>query len=160
MTRIEKTVVIQAPLEKVYTYASDWRNITRYFDYVEGVEPRSEKTLGEGALLALRVRFLGRTMNCEWRGIENEENVGWAFDATLMGVTARKRWMFSRVDDSTRVTYTLEYRPSPPIIGHAMDALLIRREWDRLCERTVRALKQLVEAAAVAGSDSGQQVSA
>jgi len=159
MTRIEKTVVISAPLEKVYTYASDWRNITRYFDYIEQVEPRTEKTLGEGALLAMRLRFLGRMMDCEWRGIEHEENVGWTFDATLMGVTARKVWRFSRVDDSTRAIYTLEYRPSPPIIGHAFDAVLIRREWDRLCERTVRALKRLAEAEAVAGSGSGQQVS-
>jgi len=155
MTRIEKSAVIQAPLEKVYAYASDWRSITRYFDYIERVEPRTERTLGEGALLAMRLRFLGRMMNCEWRGIEHEENVGWTFNAKLMGVTAKKVWRFSRVDDATRATYTLEYRPSPPIIGHAMDALLIRHEWDKLCGRTVRALKQLVEAEAVAGSDSG-----
>jgi len=152
MTRIEKKVVIRAPLEKVYAFASDWRNLGRYFVYVHEVKPRTEKTLGEGARLSLRVKFLGRMMDSEWEGIEHIENVSWAFNATLMGLTAVKRWHFARFNDSTQVTFTLEYRPSPPVIGHIMDLLIIRRRWESLYERSFQTLKQLVEGETEAAS--------
>ena len=46
--RIEKSVVIGAPLDKVYAFAMDWRNLTRYFEYIYEVKPITEETVGEG----------------------------------------------------------------------------------------------------------------
>jgi len=155
MTKIEKSVVIGAPLEKVYAFAMDWRNLTRYMDYIHEVKPNTEKTLGEGARFSLRVKFLGRIMDAEWEGTEHIENVGWTFNATLMGRKAVKRWRFAPVDDSTRVTFTLEYKPSPPLIGQIMDVILIRPQWKRLYERSFQKLKQLIEAETATAPKSG-----
>ncbi len=146
MTKIEKSVVIHAPVQKVYAFASDWRNLKRYFVYVQDVKPRTEKTLGEGAALELRVRFLGLTLTSEWLGTEQMPNVAWAFNAKLMGLWATKRWQFASVDGFTRVTFTMTYDPSPPVIGQLVDVLLIRREWERLYEQSFQTLRQLVEA--------------
>jgi uncharacterized membrane protein len=147
MTKVETSVIIEAPLESVYAYASDWRNLKRYFVYVREVRPLTEKTLGKEAWLELRVRFRGLPLTSEWRGVEQTENVGWTFDAKLMGRWATKRWRFTPVNGSTRVTFTMEYEPPPPpVLGPLFDTLFIRPEWERLYKRSFETLKQLMEA--------------
>ena len=151
MTKVETSVIIEAPLEKVYAYASDWRNYKRYFVYVRDVWPTTEKTIGEGAGLGLKVRFRGLPLTGQWRGVDETQNVGWTFDAKLMGLWARKRWAFTPVNGFTRATFTLEYEPPrPQVIGRLFDALLIRPEWERLCKRSFEMLKQLIETEAAA----------
>lgn len=146
MTKIEKSVIIGVPLEKVYAFAVDWRSLKRYFVYVDDIKPTTEKTIGEGARFTLRVKFLGRMMTSEWECTEHVEKVGWTFNVTLMGRTAVKRWRFASVNSSTKVTFTLEYKPSPPLIGQLFDVLLIKPEWKRLYERSFNELKRLMEA--------------
>lgn len=145
MLRIEKSIVIGAPLDKVYAFAMDWRNLARYFEYIQEAKPMTEKTVGEGARLALRIKFLGRMTDVEWEGTEHLENVGWTFAGTFMGRRAVKRWRFAPVDDSTRVTFTLEYEPRP-LIGQIMYALLVKPQFGRMCERSFQNLKRLIEA--------------
>ena len=142
----QKTVVIGAPLEKVYTFAVDWQNLKRYFVYVDDIKPTTEKTLGEGARFTLRIRFLGRMMTSEWECTEYIEKVGWTFNVTLMGQKAVKLWRFASVNSSTKVTFTLEYKPSPPLIGQLFDVLLIKPRWKRLYEESFNELKRLMEA--------------
>ena len=153
MIRIEKSVVIGAPLDKVYAFAVDWRNLTRYFEYIHEVKPITEKTVGEGARLALTIKFLGRVMDVEWEGTEHIENVGWTFSGPLMGIKAVKRWRFVPVDDSTRVTFTLEYKPRP-LIGQIMYVLLVRPQFGGMCERSLQNLKRLIEAEAATAPKS------
>lgn len=142
MTRVEHSVVIQAPLDRVHAFASDWRNFARYFTYVRDVKPLTEHTLGEGARLELKVKFRGMPLTSQWVGVEDSEDAGWTFNAKLMGRWATKRWRLTPVDGSTRVTFTLEYDPPPlPLL----DRLLIRPEWERVYKRSFEALKQLME---------------
>jgi len=155
MTKIEKSVIIRAPLKKGYAFAKDWRNLKRYFVYVHEVKPTTEKTLGEGARLSLRVKFLGRMMGSEWEGTEHIENVGWTFNATLMGITAVKRWRFAPVDNSTRVTFTMEYKP--PLLLKIMDMLLIKPQWNKLYERSFQELKRLIETETATPPDSSKK---
>ena len=151
MIRIERSVVIGAPLEKVYAFAMNWQNLPRYFEYIQDVKPITEKTIGEGARLALRIKFLGRVTDVEWEGTEHVENVGWTFSGTFMRRKAIKRWRFTSVDDSTRVTFTLEYKPRP-LIGQIMYVLLVRPQFGGMCERSFQNLKQLIEAGTTAES--------
>ena len=149
MTKIEKSVVIGAPLEKVYAFAMDWRNLTRYMDYIHEVKPLTEKTIGEGSRLALRIRFLGRMMDCEWEGSEHIENVGWTFSGTIMGTKVTKQWLFAPEDGSTRVTFTLEYQPRITLVNQ----LLIKPRWDKVYERAFQNLKRLIEAETTTTTD-------
>ena len=55
---------------KVYGFAKDWRNLQRYMVYIHEVKPVTDKTIGPGARLKLRVKFLGRMMDAEWEGTE------------------------------------------------------------------------------------------
>ena len=148
MIRMEKSVVIRAPLSEVYAFTMDWRNLTRYFEYIHVVKPITEKTVGKGARLALKIKFLGRMTDVEWEGTEHIENVGWTFTGTLMGMKVTKQWRFATMDNSTRVTFTMEYKPRRPLIGRIMYVLLVKPQFGGMCERSFQNLKQLIEAEA------------
>jgi len=156
MRRIEKSVVINAPLEKVYRFAMDWRNLQRYFDYIHEVKLITDKTIGPGARLRLKVKQLGRMWDIEWEGIEHVANVGWTFIQTNMGGKSVKRWRFATVDDSTRVTFTAEYKP-PPVIGHILVVLFLEPQWRKLYEQAFQKLKSLIEADMAPPATSSQK---
>ena len=145
MTTIEKSVVIKAPLEKVFRFAVDMRNLESYFVYVEEVKSIGQDIIQKGAIYSLKVKFLGRVRPSRWECTEYIDNIGWTFNATLMGLTAVKRWLFEKEDDSTRVTFTLEYNMSPPVIGPLLDFILIKRIWRKLYEQSFSKLKDLME---------------
>jgi uncharacterized membrane protein len=146
MTKIEKDVMIAEPVDKVYSFVKDWRNISQYLDYIHEVKPITEKTAEAGARFALRLKFMGRMMNSEWEVVKEIDNKEWTIVAKLMGVRAVKLWRFSPTNGSTQVTFTLEYKLSPPVIGSLADILWIRRQWDKIYERGLQNLKRQIEA--------------
>ncbi len=146
MTRIEKQIVVARPTEDVLRFARDWRTIPRYLDYIQEVKPLTENTEGVGARLLVNLTFRGRKMSSEWETVRYDADEGWTFKAPLMGVEALKHWRFEPVGESTRVSFTLEYDPKPPIIAPLVDALLYRRKWDQIYERGMQNLKRIIEA--------------
>jgi uncharacterized membrane protein len=149
VTKIEKQIIIARPKEDVLRFATAWRNIPRYLDYIEDVRPLTEQTEGVGARLLVNLTFLGRKMTSEWETVEYNAGEGWTFKAPLMGVEARKRWRFESADEpaggSTRVSFALEYQPKPAVIGPMTDAIVLRRRWDQIYERGLQNLKRVVE---------------
>lgn len=147
MTKVETSVLIEAPIENVYAFASDWRNFRRYCTYIRDVRPLTEKTLGEGAELGLKVKFRGLPLNAVWRGVGEANTQGWAFDAKLMGRWARKTWRLSPVNDATRLTFVLEYSMPPiPLVANLMDSLWMRPGWERIYAESFANLKRVMEA--------------
>ena len=145
MTRIEKQIVVERPTEDIVRFTRDWRTIPRYLDYIQEVEPLTENTAGKGAKYLVHLTYLGRKMTSEWETIEYDEGKGWTFAAPLMGIVAQKHWRFEPVGESTRVSFTLEYDPKPPVVAPLLDVLLLRRRWDQIYERGMQNLKRIIE---------------
>ncbi|HUT67765.1 MAG TPA: SRPBCC family protein, partial [Dehalococcoidales bacterium] len=143
--KLEHSVVIGAPLDKVFDFTTDWRNFANYFGYVREVKPATEKTVGEGARFSVRVKFMGMMMSSEWEMTEYVKNDRMTFITPLTGVRAIKRWRFIAVEGSTRVNFSLEYKPWP-LFGPLLDVLFIKSYWDKLSEKLVQNLKRLIEA--------------
>ncbi len=152
--RIESSIDIGAPLEKVYGFAADWRNLQRYFDYIREVKPLTDKTIGPGARLKLKVRQLGRLWDIQWEGTEHTENVGWTWIQTEGKRKSVKRWRFARADDSTRLTFTAEYEPG--VIAYIPVVLFLEPQWRKLYEQAFLKLKSLMEAGTTAAPPSKQ----
>jgi len=146
MTRIEKQVVINRPVEEVLRFTREWANMPQYLDYIQAVRPLGDKVAGKGARFHVDLNFLGRSMTSEWELVEDDPGKGWTFKTPLMGIDALKHWRFEPVGTSTRASFTLEYKPGPPVIGALVDALIIRRKWDQIFERGLLQLKCVVEA--------------
>jgi len=148
MGRIQKSIVIEAPLEKVFEFVADWKNGEKFYEGISGLEPVTEKTRGDGA------RFVCKAKNPVVGDITYEveysdfvENVGWTATG-VKGPRFTEQWRFERLDDrpdATRVIYDMSYKVPVPIVGRLIDALASEPLWTRIVEKSLYNLKSLLE---------------
>lgn len=151
MTRIADSVVVDAPLEAVFAYASDWRQWPEWFVGVSDFRPTTAVTRGDGARYAYRASLMGipATVETEVRGFA--ENRGWTGIATR-GLPHRTHWRFEAKGDSTRFTYELEYHLPVPLLGALLDSLVLKRQWRRVVRRSLHNLRAHFDAGKGLGS--------
>ena len=140
MTRIEGSVVIHAPVQKVFAFAADWRKWPDWFEGVSNFRPTTDVIRGNGARYAYRARLIGIPAAVETEIHDFVENAGWTGVATK-GVPHKTQWVFETQGDDTRFTYILEYELRVPLIGALLNSLLIEREWRRIINKSLRNLK-------------------
>ena len=140
MTRVEASVEVNAPLEEVFAFASDWRRWDDWWEGVSGFHPTTEITRGNGTRYAYKAWIAGLPLNVETEIHDFVENVGWRGMVTR-GVPHRTQWVFEAKGDATRLTYILEYSLPVPVLGPLADSLLMRPGWRRRLETSLRNLK-------------------
>jgi hypothetical protein len=148
MARIQKSIVIEVPVEEAFEFAVDWRNATRFYEGAFDLKPVTEKTKGNGA------RFTCKAKNPIAGGISYEveysdfvENVGWTATG-VKGPRFVERWSFERLDGrpgATRVIYDMSYDVPVPIVGRLIDVLASEPLWTKRVEKSLRNLKSLLE---------------
>lgn len=144
MARIEKSIEIKAPVEKVFDFVTDWPNKSKFLEGTYDWKPTTEKTRGDGARVAHKMKGLVREIDfeCEVSGfVENEGFILTSF----RGPKAKSRWSFERLDDKTKVTLIAEYKVPVPIVGGILDTLLVKRMSETNFDRSLRNLKRLLE---------------
>ncbi len=144
MFDVERSVRIQAPVEKVFEYASDWRRWSDWFEGVSDFQPTTGRLRGNGARFRYRARALGIALTVETEIRDFTENRGWMGVATR-GLPHKTHWDFKASNGSTVFTYRLEYRLPVPLIGAVLHSLAMKREWTRIIERSLGNLKERME---------------
>jgi hypothetical protein len=144
MTRIAATVEVNAPLDDVWAFASDWRHWDSWWDGVAGFRPTTEVARGNGTRYAYRAWIAGLTLNLETEIHDFVEKVGWR-GVVIKGPPHRTQWLFEAKGAATQLTYTLEYGLPVPIVGPLLDSLLMRPGWRHRLETSLRNLKQHFE---------------
>jgi len=144
MATIERSIDISAPVEEVFRFAADWQNWTKFFEGVSNFKPLTKTTRGSGSKFAYRARMLGISVPVETEIREFEENRGWT-GVCGKGLEHRTQWTFVSLDGKTKFTYGLQYRMPVPIVGNLLDRLFIRRQWERIIERSLTNLKMHFE---------------
>jgi uncharacterized membrane protein len=140
MKRIEASVLVNAPIEEVFAYASDWRRWEEWWQGVSNFRPTTTTDRGNGTRYAYKAWIAGMSMNLETEIHDFAENVGWKGIATK-GPPHRTQWVFEPKDEKTKLTYILEYDLPWPILGPILDALLMRPGWQRMLTRSLENLK-------------------
>lgn len=141
MTRIEDSVVVDAPADAVFGYASDWRSWPDWFEGLSDVRSTSEVIRGNGARYAYRVRVMGIPASVETEIQEFVEGQGWTGVGTR-GLPHRTHWRFEAQGQSTRFTYALEYRLPLPLLGAVLDALFVKREWRGIVRKSLSNIQR------------------
>ncbi len=136
MTKIEDSIVIDAPVAEVFAYASDWRRWPEWFEGLSDVRSTAGVSRGTGARYAYRAKVLGVSAGVETEIRDFVENGGWTGVGTR-GLPHRTHWRFEAQGQSTKFTYGLEYRLPPPLLGAMLDALFARREWRGIIRRSL-----------------------
>ncbi len=140
MTRIAESVEVNAPVEEVFAFASDWRYWEKWWLSVSDFRPTTEVTRGNGTRYAYKAWVAGLTVDLEAEIRDFVENVGWRATGSK-GIPHRTQWVFEAHGDTTRLTYILEYSLPIPLLGPLLDILLMRPGWRRRLQKSLQNLK-------------------
>ena len=122
MATLEHLGVTDAPLEKVFDYLADSRNIQQWFYGVQRIEPMTDQIRGLGSTFLITLN-VGRPISAKIRCTEFVENALIAVE-TFDGPTAATRWTFAPEGDGTRIRGTFDYTLPGGIAGAALGKLV------------------------------------
>jgi uncharacterized membrane protein len=140
MTRVEESVIVDAPVHAVFAYASDWRRWPEWFEGVTDFRPTTEVTRGTGARYAYRARVMGIPARVETEVRDFVEDSGWTGVSTR-GLPHRTFWRFEAQGQSTRFTYAMEYQLPAPLLGAVADTLVVKGQWRRIIGKSLSNLR-------------------
>jgi uncharacterized protein YndB with AHSA1/START domain len=143
MAKIEKTITIDAPVEKVFGYIDDPPNIPEIWPSM--VEIKDVERLPTGGRTFRWVykmagmRLVGTSEQVEY--IPNRRIV----TKTRGGIKSMLTWTFQPEADGTRVTLEAEYTVPVPVLGKLAEALIVKLN-EREAELILPNLKAIMEA--------------
>lgn len=143
MATLTRSVVIDAPVEKVFDYAVDIRNLWAV-PHV-GLADVVQEPEGVGSTARILVPFLGfhMTMGLELTEVVRPERIV----AKISSITLdRPTWTytFEPVGDGTRFTVHGEWHINIPAVGGPMEGLMVR-EHEEFVETVLDNVKDGVE---------------
>lgn len=142
MARIEKSIVIDAPVEKVFGRIANPR--TNVEDLPSVIEVKD--FAGEGAGMTWRTvyKMVGLHFELEMRFLEYvpNERLRGEFKGGIEGTST---WAFEPCDGGTRVTVVYDYAIPVPVLGRLAEPL-VRKQNEREADLFLANLKARVEA--------------
>ena len=145
MARIEQSVEIKAPVEKVFDFVvSEWEKEMSFFEGIHDWQPGSEGRMGDGFQISYKAKILGVETKIEMEVKDYVENKGWVATSTT-GPRTIGEWRFAPMNGGTRFTYVLDYQMPMPIVGGIVDTLLVKGTWVRLIDKSLQNLKRALE---------------
>ncbi len=124
MAKVEKEVIIYAPLEKIFGYVSEPSNLPEFWPSV--TEVKDVQSLPNGSYSG---RWVYKMVGMRFEGIgECTEIVPnqWFVIKTEDGVSSTITWTFRSIEDMTRVTLTIEYKVPVPLLGKLAEAIIVK----------------------------------
>lgn len=144
MTRVVKSIPIDAPVEKVFLRCDDPNAMALYVPSVTSVSnvQRSDKRIGD--TFQAKYGMMGAHFDEDFTFTEYEKNrrIKAHFDGAMkgsMGITLEPQ------GKSTKATLETEYEVSGGIIGKAVNKLLFERMNEKNVERLLENLKMVCE---------------
>ncbi|NWG14328.1 MAG: SRPBCC family protein [Acidobacteria bacterium] len=144
MTKIVASIEINAPVQEVFAFASDWRRWKDWLIGLSGFRPTVGITLGNGTRYAYRASILGLALDLETEIHDYEKNVGWR-GVAISGISHSTQWVFEPEDGRTRLTHILEYDLPLQFLGALLDRFLMRPRWRRRLKESLGNLKRILE---------------
>ena len=143
MAKLEKTITIKAPVEKVFNYIDDSTNLPEIWPSL--VEVTDVQPLPNGGHTIRWVykmagmRFKGTSEITEY--VPNQRMVS----KSKVGVESTQTWTFQPAADGTKVIFGVEYTVPIPLLGKLAEAFIVRMN-DREGDLTLANLKARMEA--------------
>lgn len=143
MARIEKSIEINAPWEKVDAIANDG-NITP--EWYEGVEATTVDDIypAVGGVSEQVYKASGMTFNIKMVSTSYEK--GSHLHLSMEGmITGKQEWTITPQGDSTTLSVVFDYEVPGGGLGKIADKLIVERQNTANLEKSLQNLKNLVE---------------
>jgi uncharacterized protein YndB with AHSA1/START domain len=143
MAHIEKSVLIEAPVEKVFAYASDLAHITEWFPLE--VRGSTHQRVERGAKLDWSYRMMGIRFDGTSEYVDvvpnqriNVKNTG--------GIPSTFDYRYANEGGKTRITAVVDYEIPGKLLGKIADRLVVERVNANAAENVLANLKAICEA--------------
>ena len=144
MTEIKRSIKIEAPVKKVFAYASDYQKWPEFFVGVKDVQPITEQTHCDGAKFTYKVRVLGMSVTVGTEFQQFKENQGWT-GKSFKGIQHQTQWIFKHVNEHTEFTFIQNYKCPWYLGGKIIDKKFVKPEWIGIIENSLQNLKRIME---------------
>ena len=124
MAKVEKSITVNAPVEKVFAYVENPMNQLEYLPSIVEVKDVTGQGVGAHYRWAYKMtglRFEGESTLNEY--IPNERMVV----ETKGGIVSTWSWTFTPEDGGTKVNLTVEYTIPVPVLGKLGEALVLKQ---------------------------------
>jgi uncharacterized protein YndB with AHSA1/START domain len=142
MARVEKSITINAPVEKVFSYVEDPTNLPEFWPSM--VEAKDVEELEGGGYKfgwvykMAGMRFEGTSETIEY--VANQRTV----TDNKGGIESIITWTCEPEDGGTKVTFDAEYTVPIPLLGKLAEAFIVKQN-EREAETLLANLKARME---------------
>ncbi len=124
MAKVEKTITINAPVEKVFDYIDQPTNLPEIWPSL--MEIKDVQTLPNGGHTDRWVyKMAGMRFEGTTEGIEHVTNQR-IVSKTKGGVKSTQTWVFQPEAGGTKVTFEVEYNIPIPVLGKLAEAIIVK----------------------------------
>jgi uncharacterized membrane protein len=155
MPRIAHFVHVEAPLDAVFAFVADFRNLPRIQSEFKTVRHLAGPTEGLGAQIEAQGAFHGLPLTARMTIVGFQPPQALVSDTTG-GIDSRSTWSFraeqppGAAQPLVRVTLVIEYEVRLPGLG--LLGGLVHRDVDRMTSDALRRLKSLMEGQSEGGA--------
>ena len=144
MPKLEKTITINAPVEKVFSYLQDNpTNLLQIWPSLVAVEDVQQLPNGgtsfRWAYRMAGINFKGTSEDIEY--VSNQRVI----TKTKGGIEATYTWTFRSKDGGTEMTVEVDWTVPVPVLGKLAEALIVRQQ-ERGFDLVLANLKDRMEA--------------
>lgn len=143
MAKVVKSITINAPVEKVFSYINVPTNLLEIWPSMVGVKDVQRLPNGGN-----RFRWVYKMAGVQFEGTSEDTEVianERVVSKTKGGIESTITWMFQPEDGGTKVTYEAEYTVPIPLLGKVAEAFIVKAN-EREAELLLANLKDRLEA--------------
>ena len=144
MTEIKRSIKIEVPANKVFSYASDYQKWPAFFEGVSDVRLITKSSRGDGAKFIYKVKLLGMRVTVGTEFQQFKENKGW-IGKSFKGIAHQTQWIFKKSNGNTDFTFIQNYKFPLYFGGKFIDKMFVRPQWIKIIENSLQNLKRLME---------------
>ncbi len=143
MARIQKSILVKAPIEKVFNYLNDPKKLTEYWPGMIEVKDIEYLPNG-GSCFNFVYNMAGIHLNCR---SEDTEIIPLKkmVSVSTGGADATVIWELDKAEDGTKVLFDNEYTVPVPVIGKLAEALIVKMN-EKEADTILANLKLILEA--------------
>ena len=146
MTRVERTIEIDAPPEKVFELLTDLDRLQEWATIAGDAVNPPAKPLTQGARWKHKVKVAGVELEGVWNVVAIDPPRLVEYEATRSeGGWLKMRQSVAPSDRGSRVELEVDYELPWGALGQAVDKLVVERRNDREAEESLENLKNILE---------------
>ena len=144
MTEIKRSIIIEAPVNVVFEYASDYKKWPEFFEGVSDFKPITTITRGTGSKYIYKAKALGMNVTVGTEVQQFKENEGW-IGKSFKGLEHQTQWIFEKSNGNARFTFIQHYKLPFYLGGKLIDKMFAEPAWMKIIDNSLHNLKRIME---------------